>query len=191
MKSGEWLRGTWPKIILSHQKVRGIKYGRKLSLLEGYATLQAAFTWAMQGQEQGGMCMNCDNIGFTWAFYNGNSKDELVYTLAKALSDMADGLGIVIQVFYQRRRSELGDQAADHLSKGEWKKVEAIWPEGVQWTGRPSRVLATWIERPRFILDLGRKLLLELSERLAVQVGRDYRSDMKQYDGRARNQGGQ
>ena len=52
-------------------------------------------------------------------------------------------------------------------------------------------MLATWIERPRVMLDLGRKLLLELSERLAVQVGRDYRSDMKQYDGRARNQGGQ
>ena len=138
------------------------------------------------------MCMNCDNIGFTWAFYNGDSKDELVYTPANALSDMADGLGIVIQVFYQRRRMELGDQLADHLSKGEWKQVEAIWPEEVQWTGRPSRVLAAWIERPRVVLDLGRKLLLELSERLDVHVGRDYRSDMKKYDGLAKGkQGGQ
>ena len=81
------MRGTWPKFILSNKKVRGIKYGRKLTLLEGYATLQAAYTWAMQGQEQGEMCLNCDNLGFTWAFYNGNSRDELVYILAKALNE--------------------------------------------------------------------------------------------------------
>ena len=55
-----------------------------------------------------------------------------------------------------------------------------------------EQVLATWIEKPKVMLDLGRRLLLELSERLDVHVGRDYRSDMRKYDGMAkRNQGGQ
>ena len=162
LRSGEWMRGTWPKFISTNKKVRGIQFGRKLTLLEGYATLQAAYTWALQGQEQGGMCLNCDNLGFTWAFYNGNSRDELVYTLAKALNDLAYGLGIVIQVYYQTRRTGLGDQVADHLSKGEWKQVETIWPQGVQWEGKTSRVLATWIEKPKVMLDFGRRLLLQI-----------------------------
>ena len=42
-----------------------------------------------------------------------------------------DGLGIVIQVFYQRRRTDLGDQIVDHLSKGEMQQVEALWPDWV------------------------------------------------------------
>ena len=91
-----------------------------------------------------------------------NSRDELAYTLAKALNDLAYGLGIVIQVYYQRRSTRLGDQVTDHLSKGEWKQVETIWPQGVQWEGKTSRVLATWIEKPKVMLDLGRRLLLEL-----------------------------
>jgi hypothetical protein len=44
--------------------VRGIKYGRKLTLRERFTSLQAAYTWARQGQEQGGISLNCDNLGF-------------------------------------------------------------------------------------------------------------------------------
>ena len=179
LETGEWRRQTWPKFILNNKKVRGIKYGRKLTLLEGYTSLQAAYLWARQGQEQGGMSINCDNIGFYWAYRNGNSRDELVYTIAKALNDLADGLGIVIQVFYQRRRTELGDQIVDHLSKGEMHQVEALWPEGVEWAGKPSNVLRTWIDQPRVMVDLGRRLLIELSENLDVHVGRDYREEIR------------
>ena len=64
--------------------------------------------------------------------------------------------------------------------------METIWPQGVQWEGKTSRVLATWIEKPKVMLDLGRRLLLELSDRLEVHVGRDYRLDMRNYDGLAR-----
>ena len=88
---------------------------------------------------------------------------------------MAEGLGIEIQVFYQRRRTDLGDQIVDHLSKGEMTQVEALWPEGVEWSGEESEVLKTWIDRPRVMVDLGRKLLEELSNDLVVHVGCDYR----------------
>ena len=90
-----------------------------------------------------------------------------------------DGLGIVIQVFYQRRRTDLGDQIVDHLSKGEMQQVEALWPEGVKWAGKPSNVLRNWIEQPRVMMDLGRRLLIELSKTLDVHVGRDYREDVR------------
>ena len=63
----------------------------------------------------------------------------------------------------------------DHLSKGEMPQVEALWPEGVEWSGKPSKVLNNWIEQPRVMVDLGRRLLIELSEELVVHVGRDYR----------------
>ena len=64
----------------------------------------AAFTWAKEGQEFGGMHMSCENMGFVWAYFNGNSKDELVHTLAKWLHDFDEGLGIQIQVYHLRRR---------------------------------------------------------------------------------------
>ena len=72
---------------------------------------------------------------------------------------------------------QMGDQIVDHLSKGEMTKVEALWPEGVEWSGKESKVLTKWIEQPRVMVDLGRKLLEELSDELVVHVGRDYRGD--------------
>ena len=36
-------------------------------------------------------------------------------------------------------------------------------------------MLKTWIDRPRVMVDLGRKLLEELSNDLVVHVGCDYR----------------
>ena len=129
------------------------------------------------------MSINCDNIGFYWAYRNGTSRDELVWTISKALNDLADGLGIVIQVFYQRRRTDLGDQIVDHLSKGEMTQVEAMWPEGVEWSGKASKVLSKWIEQPRVMVDLGRKLLKELRDEMVVHVGRDYRGDDRRQGG--------
>ena len=87
---------------------------------------------------------------------------------------MANGQGIVIQGFNQRR-TDLGDQIVDHLNKAEMPQVEALWPEGVEWSGKTSKVLNNWIEQPRVMIDLGRRLLRELSDELVVQVGRDYR----------------
>ena len=115
MKLGQWLRGTWPRFILSNKPKNGVRYGRKLSLLEGFARVQSAFTLAKEGQEQGGMNMGCDNVGLIWAYNTGSSKDELVYTLAKCLNDLAEVLGIPIQFFHQRRRTDFGDPVADHL----------------------------------------------------------------------------
>ena len=58
-------------------------------------------------------------------------------------------------------------------------QVEALWPEGVEWAGKPSNVLRNWIDQPRVMVDLGRRLLIELCENLDVHVGRDYREDIR------------
>ena len=57
--------------------------------------------------------------------------------------------------------------------------MESLWPEGVRWTWKPSKELRIWIEKPRVMLDLGRRLLVDLSETLDVHVGRNYREDIR------------
>ena len=80
---------------------------------------------------------------------------------------------------------ELGDQIVDLMSKGESRQVESIWPQGVRWSGRPSDELRKWIERPRVMMDLGRILLIELSETMDVHVGRDFRGDIRRQESRS------
>ena len=53
--------------------------------------------------------------------------------------------------------------------------MEALGPEGVEWSGEESEVLKTWIGKPKVMVDLGRRLLEELSNELVVHVGSDYR----------------
>ena len=60
-----------------------------------------------------------------------------------------------------------------------------MWPQGVQWSAKPSKVLRNWIEKPKVMMDLGRKLLEELSDTLDVYVGRNYREDMVRQEGQA------
>ena len=43
---------------------------------------------------------------------------------------------------------------------------------GVKWAGKPSKELRRWIEKPRVMLDLGKRLLIELSETWDVHVER-------------------
>ena len=62
--------------------------------------------------------------------------------------------------------------------------MESLWPEGVKWAGKPSNELRRWIEKPRVMLDLGRKLLIELSSTLEVHVGRSYRDDIRRWESR-------
>ena len=60
----------------------------------------------------------------------------------------------------------MGDQEADHLSKHEMQEVREMWPEGLECPCQRSKVLNAWIESPKVLLDLGWKLLRELSERI-------------------------
>ena len=73
--------------------------------------------WAEGIQAAGGAALLCDNMGFMWAYKNGSSREEHVWTIAKCLCSISQGLGVPIKGFHTRRRTDLGDKLADDLSK--------------------------------------------------------------------------
>ena len=90
-------------------------------------------------QLRGAAALMVDNIGFCYAAQNGSSRDEKIWTVAKFIDDIAEGLGIRVKVFHTSRRSELGEKLADHLSKGEMLQVEQEWPGRVDVGQRASK----------------------------------------------------
>ena len=182
LEKKEWDRDKWPKYIIENYENRGRKWGRKLTLLEGYAALKALVTWGKEAQEANGAALMVDNIGFMYSTRNGSSHDQFVYTIAKCVHDVATGLGIRAKVYHTSRRSDKGEEVSDHLSKNEIKEMERIWPEGQRIKGKGS-VLERWIKEPRIMTDLGRRVLMEISTKTVVNMGRDYNLDYMERTG--------
>ena len=174
----EWARGSWPKFIIKNSITHGRKWGRRLTFLEGFACLITVPLWAKEIQQAGGAALMCDNIGFMWAYKNGNSRDEYIWTLSKCLESLSEGLGVPIKVFHTRRRTQLGDMVADDLSKNKLDEVQAALPEGKDISCKVSRVLLDWLTKPRVSMELGREILRELkgSSEAEVQIGVSYRT---------------
>ena len=102
--------------------------------------------------------MQVDNLGFVYATESGCSTDEIIYTLSKCLKDVADGLGIQVAVFHTGRRTSVGDQIADDLSKGKLENMEDLMGDS-QDVGlglskdRPPESLRTHGQCPQVILN--------------------------------------
>ena len=148
-KAGEWARGT---------------------------AVLAVPLWAERIQAAGGAALMCDNMGFMWAYKNGSSSEELVWTLAKCLSSISQGLGVPVKVFHTRRRTYLGDELADDLSKNKLESIKHVMPVDSDRSHEVSRVLMKWLENPRERMELGRDVLMELKSKseAAVEVGLSY-----------------
>ena len=144
--------------------------GRKLSFLEGFGAVMSIPIWAAEIQRAGGAAILVDNIGFMCATHNGNSRDEHVWTLVNCLDSLARGLGVGIKVFHTRRRTSLGDQIADDLSKGVVSNLNDSLPGHRDVSCTVSRVLLKWIERPMVKFELGRDVLLEVKAKLGLDV---------------------
>ena len=93
------------------------------------------------------------------------------------MRDIEQMLEIKIEVCHVPRRSTVGDQIVDHLSKNEVEKVEEL-------VGKGGRIVATsmlldnWIRRPFVAWDLGKRILEGLKyERLGAW--RDYVADLR------------
>ena len=82
-KKGEYIRGVWPDFILQNTLRNGRKWGRSLSVLEGYGGAQGVPAWVEDIVKAGAVALYIDNSGFVWAYAKGCSKDEWIYTLAK------------------------------------------------------------------------------------------------------------
>ena len=174
----EWARGSWPRFIIKNSITHGQRWGRRLTFLEGFACLITVPLWVKEIQQAGGAALMCDNIGFMWAYKNGNSRDEYIWTLSKCLESLSEGLGVPIKVFHTRRRTQLGDMVADDLSKNKLDEVQAALPEGKDISCKVSRVLLDWLTKPRVSMELGREILRELkgSSEAEVQIGVSYRT---------------
>ena len=176
LEKGEWARGSWPKYILNHTWHKGSRWGKKLTFLEGFTGLLAVPLWAAEIQEAGGVALMIDNIGFCYASESGCSRDEILWTISKAVADLAEGLGVPIRVFHTARRTSLGDKVADDLSKGKTHSVMQVLPGSKNVSCRTSKVLLNWLAAPRIDMELGRAVLLEIAAKaeVEVQVGLSY-----------------
>ena len=170
LEKGEWARGSWPSYILKNTWHTGARWGRRLTFLEGFTGLLAVPLWAAEIQEAGGAALMIDNIGFCYASSSGCSEDEILWTLSKALADLAEGLGVPIRVFHTARRTSLGDKVADDLSKGKIPDVMQALPGSKDVSCWASRVLLSWLATPKVDMELGRAVLLELAARAEVEV---------------------
>ena len=179
----QWARGDWPKYIRENNWFMGQRWGRKLSLLEGFAAVMSIPVWAAKIQRAGGAAILVDNIGFMWATHNGFSRDEHVWTLVNCLDSLARGLGVRIKVFHTRRRTNLGDQIADDLSKGVLSSLNDSLPGHIDLSSTASKTLLKWIERPMVKFELGRDVLLEVkaSMCLDINVGPSYTTMSEEY----------
>jgi hypothetical protein len=81
--SGEYARGIWPGYILKNSEFKGERWGKRLTILEGFGAAQAMSVWVEDIRKAGAVAIMVDNSGFVWGFSNGCSRDEYIYTLAK------------------------------------------------------------------------------------------------------------
>ena len=86
------------------------------------------------------------------------------------LDSLARGLGVNIKVFHTRRRTTLGDQIADDLSKGVVSNLNDSLPGHSDVSYTASRVLLKWIERPIVKFELGRDVLLEVKTAMSLDL---------------------
>lgn len=173
----EYVMMKWPKFILENKLYLGQTWGSKLTLLEGYAALMGLLTWLPEVMERGSVVLRVDNIGFVYAFNKGHSRDLHIYTLVRAMKYVSEHLEFKLHVIHVSRRTEIGDQLVDHLSKGEVEKVMVLKPSVVEvviW----SETMKRWIRQPRVLWDLGRLVMLE-SDSFRDSVGKDYKADMR------------
>ena len=163
-----WFYMPWPKLIRENREnSEGTKFKSKLCSLEGFAALLGLVTNAAQVRNWEASIF-CDNAGFVTAYRKHHSRCEYSYTIAKALNDVAEGLGCKANVVKTKRCSGPGEEAADALSKGDWDRAWAHMPQKDVDPKRIPRSLLLWINNPYPDLDLGKKILSDMSKYMEV-----------------------
>ena len=176
-EKGEVVRGEWPNFILKDNLYKKEKWGSKLTLLEGYAALMAFVTWLPEVKKRGAVELRVDNIGFCYAWRKGHSRDLYIYTLTKAIRDIALMTEIQVEVTHVLRRTDVGDEIVDNLSKNMLGKEE-MQDRGLIERPPGSSLLQKWIRQPSVLGAMGRGLVLEHNADQLIP-GRDYSKDMR------------
>ena len=79
--------------------------------------MMALVTWLPEVKRKGAVVLRVDNIGFCYAWRNGHSQDLYIYTITKAMIDIARMAEVRVEVDHVLRRSEVGDEIVDNLSR--------------------------------------------------------------------------
>ena len=172
----KWFFCPWPRRIKYNMKNSdGISLGQKLSMLEGAAVLTGLTTAAPSLTGRAATAL-CDNAGFCYAWVNRGSRDLLTYTITKAVHDVAEGLGVHIVVRKITRCSDQLSEAADALSKCEFKRAfENMGEDREVEPMRIPRAILDWLQDPVETATLGRKILKEIKEKHPSLSVRDWR----------------
>ena len=176
-EKGEVVRGEWPNFILKDNLYKNEKWGSKLTLLEGYAALMAFVTWLPEVKRRGAVELRVDNIGFCYAWRKGHSRDLYIYTLTKAIRDIAKMTEIQVEVTHVLRRTDVGDEIVDNLSKNMLGKEE-MQVRGLVERPPGSSLLQKWIRQPSVLGAMGRGLVVEQNSGQLIP-GRDFSKDMR------------
>ena len=96
-------------------------------------------------------------------FKKKHSKCEYAYTVAKALNDVEAGVGATVRVVKTKRCSSPHEEAADALSKGDWTRAWDNMPQKNENPGRIPRALLQWANNPTPDMNLGYKILSDMS----------------------------
>ena len=118
-----------------------------------------------------------DNIGFCYAWRKGHSRDLYIYTLTKAIRDIAKMTEIQVEVTHVLRRTDVGDEIVDNLSKNMLGKEE-MQDRGLIERPPGSNLLQKWIRQPSVLGAMGRGLVVEQNSGQLIP-GRDFSKDMR------------
>ena len=169
-----WFAMTWPDLIKHNKRNNlGITFGQKLSMLEGLAVLAGLVGDPVAVQDRAVIAF-CDNAGFVWGWTKHCSKDLFVYTVAKAVHDVARGLGVNLVVRKVSRCSDGWSRAADALSKSDFQRAFVEMEDRERKSMRIPRALLKWAKDPRPTSSLGSRILEELTSEIPGIRVRDY-----------------
>ena len=160
---GDWCYMPWPKLIRENRgNTDGVKFAHKLCTLEGFAALCGLVSIPERARNKE-VVIHCDNAAFVAVYRKHHSKCQYAYTVAKALYDVGVGLACRVRVEKTRRCSSEGEIAADALSKGNWEEAWDCMPNKKVDPSRLPAALLKWIVNPTGDMELGNKILSDMS----------------------------
>ena len=111
--------------------------------------MMALVTWLPEVKRKGAVVLRVDNNGFCYAWRNGHGQDLYIYTITKAMIDIARMAEVRVEVDHVLRRSEVGDLSKNAVGAEEKKRL------GMTEVATGSIYLTNLLKDPSLRWDLG------------------------------------
>ena len=159
-----WVMGKWCKDIQENKKMSwGKEFGKDMSVLEAGAIL--ACMTACRRWLRGRPVLNiCDNAGTVWGIRKGRSTNLFLYTILKAIVEIAEGLDIELRVEHANRMTNAGDRIADALSKGDIQRAKKEWGNVRPSQEKVPDTVLNWFRQPYLTRNLSQEVLAEIEK---------------------------